>query len=128
MGQYSQLSLRERVAVDLLHREGLSVRSIAARLDRSASTISRELGAVHRIAMRIDDRFELVAGALDVDPTRGRAFAATLGIAPDRAYATYQELIDKEALRPDRVTPRARTRSATGSRPAGRTGRRCRRR
>jgi len=61
------------------------------------------IGAVHRIAMRIDDRFELVAGALDVDPDRGRAFAATLGIAPDRAYASYQELIDKEALRPDRV-------------------------
>lgn len=61
------------------------------------------IGAVHRIAMRMDDRFELVAGALDVDAERGRAFAATLGIAPDRAYATYQELIDKEALRPDRV-------------------------
>jgi transposase, IS30 family len=44
MGQhYSQLSIRERVTVELLHREGLSVRSIAARLDRSASTISREL-------------------------------------------------------------------------------------
>ncbi|PIP01226.1 Gfo/Idh/MocA family protein [Pleomorphomonas carboxyditropha] len=61
------------------------------------------IGAVHRIAMRMDDRFELVAGALDVDATRGRAFAATLGIAPDRAYASYQELIDREALRPDRV-------------------------
>lgn len=61
------------------------------------------IGAVHRIAMRMDDRFELVAGALDVDAERGRAFAATLGIAPDRAYATYQELIDREALRSDRV-------------------------
>lgn len=61
------------------------------------------IGAVHRIAMRMDDRFELVAGALDVDAERGRTFAETLGIAPDRAYATYQELIEKEALRPDRV-------------------------
>jgi predicted dehydrogenase len=61
------------------------------------------IGAVHRIAMRMDDRFQLVAGALDVDPARGRAFAETLGIAPDRAYANYQELIDKEALRPDRI-------------------------
>ena len=61
------------------------------------------IGAVHRIAMRIDDRFELVAGALDVDATRGRAFAETLGIAPDRAYDNYQELIDKEAKRPDRI-------------------------
>ncbi len=61
------------------------------------------IGAVHRIAMRMDDRFQLVAGALDVDPTRGRAFAEALGIAPDRAYATYQELIEREALRPDRI-------------------------
>jgi len=61
------------------------------------------IGAVHRIAMRMDDRFQLLAGALDVDPTRGRAFAETLGIAPDRAYATYRELIEKEALRPDRI-------------------------
>jgi predicted dehydrogenase len=61
------------------------------------------IGAVHRIAMRMDDRFQLVAGALDVDPTRGRAFAETLGIAPDRAYATYQELIEREAQRPDRI-------------------------
>ena len=44
MGQhYFQLSLMERVSVDLLHREGVSVRQIAAHLDRSASTISREL-------------------------------------------------------------------------------------
>jgi predicted dehydrogenase len=61
------------------------------------------IGAVHRIAMRMDDRFQLVAGALDVDPARGRAFAETLGIAPDRAYATYQELIEREAKRPDRI-------------------------
>jgi predicted dehydrogenase len=61
------------------------------------------IGAVHRIAMRMDDRFQLVAGALDVDPDRGRAFAGTLGIAPDRAYATYQELIEQEAKRPDRI-------------------------
>jgi hypothetical protein len=35
--------------------------------------------------MRMDDRFELVAGALDVDPERGRAFAErseSLPIAP----------------------------------------------
>ncbi len=61
------------------------------------------IGAVHRIAMRIDDRFELVAGALDVDAERGRAFAVTLGIAPDRAYDNYQQLIEKEVGRSDRI-------------------------
>ena len=40
---YEQLSLRERMEIDLLRREGLPVRAIALRLQRSASTISREL-------------------------------------------------------------------------------------
>lgn len=44
MGQsYSQLSLAERGQIDLLRREGLSKRAVARRLDRSASTIGREL-------------------------------------------------------------------------------------
>ena len=41
--QYDQLSLRERMEIDLLRREGLTARAIALRLERSASTISREL-------------------------------------------------------------------------------------
>jgi IS30 family transposase len=40
---YDQLSLRERMEIDLLRRSGWSGRSIALRLGRSASTISREL-------------------------------------------------------------------------------------
>jgi len=45
------------------------------------------IGAVHRIAARMDDRFELVAGALSSDAQRGRASAVELHIPPDRAYA-----------------------------------------
>lgn len=40
---YDQLSLRERMEIDLLRRSGLSARSIGLRIGRSASTISREL-------------------------------------------------------------------------------------
>jgi IS30 family transposase len=40
---YDQLSLRERMEIDLWRREGLTVHAIALRLGRSASTISREL-------------------------------------------------------------------------------------
>lgn len=40
---YDQLSARERIEIDLLRREGLSRRAIAARLGRSPATISREL-------------------------------------------------------------------------------------
>lgn len=61
------------------------------------------IGAVHRIAARLDDRWELVAGALSADPERARASAAELHIAPDRAYGSYQEMAAAEAKRPDRI-------------------------
>jgi predicted dehydrogenase len=61
------------------------------------------IGAVHRIAARIDDRYELVAGALSSDPERARASAAELRIAPDRAYGSFEEMAKKEALRPDGI-------------------------
>ena len=61
------------------------------------------IGAVHRIAARIDDRFELVAGALSADPQRAHDSAADLHIAADRSYATYGEMASKEASRPDGI-------------------------
>jgi predicted dehydrogenase len=57
------------------------------------------IGAVHRIAARLDDRYELVAGALNSDPERARASAAELRIAPERAYGSYEEMARKEAAR-----------------------------
>src|SRR5262249_35748571 len=61
------------------------------------------IGTVHRMAARLDDRYELVAGALASDPARARAGGAALGIAADRAYGSYQEMVAKEAARPDRI-------------------------
>lgn len=61
------------------------------------------IGAVHRIAARIDDHFELVAGAFASDPEKGRAFAKTIGIAAERAYGTYEEMVAKESCHDDRV-------------------------
>src|SRR5438093_7847231 len=61
------------------------------------------IGAVHRIAARMDDRFELVAGALTSDPTRSRAAAVDLHIAPERAYGSFAEMAAAEAKRPDRI-------------------------
>ena len=61
------------------------------------------IGAVHRIAARLDDRFELVAGALSSDPERARASAAELHIAPDRAYARFAEMAEAEAKRSDGI-------------------------
>jgi predicted dehydrogenase len=61
------------------------------------------IGAVHRIAARLDDRYELIAAALSSDPERGRKAALGLHIAPDRAYASFAEMAAAEARRPDRV-------------------------
>ncbi|OJY36503.1 MAG: oxidoreductase [Rhizobiales bacterium 65-9] len=61
------------------------------------------IGAVHRIAARLDDRYELVAGALSSDAERARVSAADLHIAPDRAYSSFTEMAEREAQRPDGV-------------------------
>ena len=61
------------------------------------------IGAVHRIASRIDDRFELVAGALSSDPDRAAASAADLGLDPERSYASFSDMAAAEAARPDGI-------------------------
>jgi predicted dehydrogenase len=60
------------------------------------------IGDSHRIASRLDDRFELVGGAFDIDPERGRAFARSLGLADDRIYDDYRQMVNAEKARPDR--------------------------
>lgn len=61
------------------------------------------IGAVHRIAARLDDKWELVAGAFSSDPDRAAQSAADLGISPDRAYADFSRMALAEAQRPDGI-------------------------
>ena len=61
------------------------------------------IGAVHRIAARLDDHYELVAGALSGDPARAVASAADVRIAPDRSYTSYQEMARAESARDDGI-------------------------
>ena len=61
------------------------------------------IGAVHRIAARLDDRWELIAGAFASDPDRARDSAAALHVAPERAYGSFADMAEREAGRPDRV-------------------------
>ncbi|MGH9539311.1 MAG: Gfo/Idh/MocA family protein [Terriglobales bacterium] len=61
------------------------------------------IGAVHRIAARLDDRFELMAAALSSDPVRARSAAIDLHIPPDRAYGSFAEMASAEAARKDRI-------------------------
>jgi len=54
------------------------------------------IGAVHRIAARIDDRWELVAGALSSDPERAKASGEDLLLKPDRIYGDFNEMARRE--------------------------------
>src|SRR5688572_16451489 len=54
------------------------------------------IGAMHRQAARLDDRYEIVTGVLSSDPEKSRKASLELGLAPDRSYANVQELLDGE--------------------------------
>ncbi|UWR35363.1 Gfo/Idh/MocA family oxidoreductase (plasmid) [Sulfitobacter sp. W027] len=59
------------------------------------------IGGVHRIASRIDDRFDLVAGALSSTPEKSAASAEALGIP--RSYGSFEEMAEAEAAREDGI-------------------------
>jgi predicted dehydrogenase len=59
------------------------------------------IGAVHRIAARIDDACTMVCGALSSDPARARASGAALGLDPSRCYDSYAAMFAAERARPD---------------------------
>jgi predicted dehydrogenase len=61
------------------------------------------IGAVHRIAARLDGEFVLVAGALSSDPQRAKASAAELGLDPARSYGSFAEMAKAEARRSDGI-------------------------
>ncbi len=61
------------------------------------------IGAVHRLAARMDDQYEFVAGALSSSPERSRASGAELGLAPDRIYTDYREMAKAESKRKDGI-------------------------
>lgn len=61
------------------------------------------IGNIHRPRHVWIYAWQLVAGAFDVDPERGRSFALSQGIEDSRSYGTYQDLIAGEADREDRV-------------------------
>jgi len=61
------------------------------------------IGSIHRMAARLDDRFQLVAGALSSDKDNAKASALDLNIDSDRAYLSYSEMLEAERRRPDRI-------------------------
>jgi predicted dehydrogenase len=61
------------------------------------------IGAVHRMAARLDDRYELVAGVFSSDAQRSRHSAADLLLDPGRSYASVDEMVRAESARADRI-------------------------
>jgi len=58
------------------------------------------IGAVHRHALRLDGNCELVCGALSSTHERAQASGKVLGLAPERIYNTWQDMLSEEAKLP----------------------------
>ena len=54
------------------------------------------IGAVHRIAARMDGEIELVCGAFSSQEEKSKAAGKELFLSPERVYASYQQMIEKE--------------------------------
>ncbi|QTN24776.1 Gfo/Idh/MocA family oxidoreductase [Rhizobacter sp. AJA081-3] len=61
------------------------------------------IGAVHRIAARLDDQYEFVAGALSSTPEKAQRSGRAIGLAPDRIYSDFETMAKAEAARPDGI-------------------------
>ncbi|MDB2324479.1 Gfo/Idh/MocA family oxidoreductase [Alphaproteobacteria bacterium] len=62
-----------------------------------------QIGPAHRLGAGLDGAFEFVAGALDHRPEVGRDFGQRLGLAADRAYGSWQDMLVGEQERDDRI-------------------------
>jgi len=59
------------------------------------------IGAVHRIAANLDGQIELVCGCFSSKPEKSRATGESLFLPPERVYASWEEMLEKEALLPE---------------------------
>lgn len=62
-----------------------------------------QIGPAHRLGAGLDGAFSFVAGALDHRPEQGRDYGQRLGLTADRAYGDWQEMLESERGRADRV-------------------------
>lgn len=59
------------------------------------------IGAMHRQAARLDDRYELVAASLSSDPQKSVSAGREIGLSPDRCYVNGMDLLAAESTRAD---------------------------
>ncbi len=61
------------------------------------------IGAVHRMAARLDDHYILVAGALSSTPEKAKRSGIAIGLEPARSYSSYAEMFAAERARADGI-------------------------
>jgi predicted dehydrogenase len=61
------------------------------------------IGAVHRLAARMDDHYELVAGALSATADKAQRSGKALGLPADRIYDDYEAMAKAESKRADGI-------------------------
>ncbi|RDU22351.1 Gfo/Idh/MocA family protein [Anaerosacchariphilus polymeriproducens] len=62
-----------------------------------------QIGYIHRSSALRDNTFQLVAGAFDIDPLRGKEFGVGLGLDEERCYPDYKTMFKEEAKRSDGI-------------------------
>jgi len=62
-----------------------------------------QIGPAHRLGAGLDGLYNFVAGALDHRPEEGKRYGQELGLDADRAYGSWQEMLEGESNRPDRI-------------------------
>lgn len=62
-----------------------------------------QIGYIHRSAAMRDFNFDLVAGAFDINPERGKEFGKQLHVSEDRCYPDYKTMFAEEAKREDGI-------------------------
>jgi predicted dehydrogenase len=73
------------------------------RLGMVGGGLGAYIGGVHRLAARLDDCYEFVAGALSSDPQRAAESGRELRLDPTRSYSDYREMARLEARREDGI-------------------------
>ena len=73
------------------------------RLGVAGGGIGSFIGAMHRMAARMDDRYELVAGVLSSDPAKSLAQGREIGLPEGRAYPSVEKMLSAESARSDRM-------------------------
>ena len=61
------------------------------------------IGAVHRLAARIDDKYEFVAGCLSSTPAKAEESAKEIGLDLSRSYPDFKTMAEEESKREDGV-------------------------